>query len=169
MILELNGRKPIISAGTFVADDADIIGNAVIGECASIWFKAVIRADVNCVRIGQYTNVQDSTVIHVTKKFPAEIGDYVTIGHRALIHACRIGNNCLIGMGAIIMDGAEIGDNSIVGAGSLVTQGTTVPVGSLVIGSPARIKRMLTPEEVEMIKKSAEDYYGYAERYKKTL
>lgn len=165
MIIEMNGRKPKISEGVYVAPDATLIGDIEVDECASIWFKALIRADVNSVRIGKYTNYQDASVIHVTKENPTIIGDHVTVGHRALIHACRVGNNCLVGMGSIIMDGAEVGDNCIIGAGSLITQGTKIPPGSLVLGSPAKVKRELTQEEIAAIKKSAENYYEYAKMY----
>ena len=165
MILEHNGKKPEIDPSVFVASDADIIGDVEILDSASVWFKTVIRADINFVKIGRYTNYQDHSMIHVTKENSTTIGDYVTVGHRALIHACKIGNNCLVGMGSIIMDGAVVGDNCIIGAGSLITQGTKIPSGSLVIGAPAKVKRELTKEEIEAVRKSAKNYYKYSRAY----
>lgn len=166
MIIEFEGKEPKIDGSAFLAASATLIGNVTISECASIWYQSVIRADVNHVRIGKYTNYQDFCMIHVTDKFPAEIGDYVTVGHRALIHACKIGNNCLIGMGSIVMDGAVIGDNCIIGAGALVTQGTNIPPGSLVLGAPGKVKRHLEENEIEGIRESATRYYKYALRHK---
>jgi carbonic anhydrase/acetyltransferase-like protein (isoleucine patch superfamily) len=166
MILPFEGVWPKIHETTFVAPSADIVGDVVIGEQSSVWFQVVIRGDVNHIRIGKRTNIQDHSVLHVTRvKYPLKVGDEVTVGHRVTLHGCTLGNRILVGMGAIIMDNAVIGDDCIVGAGSLVTQGTTVPNGSLVMGSPARIARPLKPEELEFLKKSAENYVGDSVKY----
>ena len=147
-------------------ESAQIIGDVIIGEESSVWFNAVIRGDVNHIRIGKYTNIQDGCVLHVARRtLPLLIGDEVTVGHNVVLHACTIGSQCLIGMGAIVMDGADIGEQSIVGAGSLVTPGTKIPPRSLVLGSPARVKRELTEEEIRGIRESAANYVGDIENY----
>lgn len=165
MLIELDGKKPTIDETVFVAPNATVIGDVLIGEHSSIWFNAVVRGDMNSIRIGKYTNIQDLSIVHVTHNANVEIGDNVTIGHKALIHGCKIGNNCLIGMGSILMDDVEVGDNCIIGAGSLVTQGTKVPAGSLVYGSPAKMKRELMPDEIELIIESAGRYNETAKKY----
>lgn len=165
MIRDFEGKRPQIDKSVFVAENAIVIGNVTIAPYASVWFQSVIRGDINSIRIGEYTNVQDFCMIHVPSDKSADIGQYVTVGHRALLHGCKVGNNCLIGMGSIIMDGVEIGDNCIVGAGSLVTQGTIVPAASLVLGSPAKVKKGLTPEEILQIKESAIHYFEYSRKY----
>lgn len=165
MQLEIGGKVPVIDKSAFVAPNATIIGDVTIASDVGIWFGAVIRGDLNSIKIGSYTNVQDLCVIHTPPHICAEIGEYVTVGHRALVHGCKIGNNCLIGMSSTIMNGAEIGDNSIVAAGSLVTENKKMPAGSLIMGSPAKVVRELTPEEVRKITKSAIDYYEYSRRY----
>lgn len=161
-----DGKNPAWDDSVFVAGSADVIGDVEIGSGSSIWFGCVVRGDVHHIRIGNNTNIQDLTVVHVAAgKYPTIIGDDVTIGHRALIHACTIGNRCLIGMGAIIMDGAVIGDDCIIGAGSLVTEKTMVPSGSVVMGSPAVIKREIRDGEKSWIKKSAENYFQLSRKY----
>ena len=167
MIINYESKTPEIHDSVFVADDARIIGNVRIGKSSSIWFGAVIRGDMESITIGEKTNIQDLSLLHVPVDAKLEIGDNVTIGHRAIVHGCKIGNNCLIGMGSIIMDSAEIGDNCIIGAGSLVTQGTIIPSGSMAFGSPAKVKKEVTPEEVKMISKNAAEYSEYARRYMK--
>lgn len=166
MILPHRGRWPRIHETAFVAPTADIIGDVEIGGQSSVWFKCVIRGDVNSVRIGQRTNVQDLSILHVTRlKSPLQIGDEVTVGHRATLHGCTIGNRVLVGMGAIIMDHSEIGDESIVGAGSVVTKGTKVPSRSLVVGVPARIVRSLNEQELGFLSQSAANYAADAAEY----
>jgi len=166
MIYPFKDKKPVIDSSALVVDSAQVIGDVVIGEASSIWFNAVIRGDVNYIRIGKRTNIQDGCVLHVARKtHPLIIGDEVTIGHNVTLHACTVGSRCLIGMGAIVMDGAEIGDESIVGAGALVTHGSIIPPGSLALGSPAKVIRQLTEEEKRGIRESASHYVGDVESY----
>ena len=133
----------------WVAKSADVVGNVEIGDESSVWYHATIRGDINQVKIGAGTNIQDGAVVHVDVKNPCIIGSMTSIGHNATIHGCTIGNRTLIGMGSIVLNGAKIGDNCIIGAGSLVTEGTEIPSGHLAFGSPARVIRELTPEEIE--------------------
>lgn len=165
MILTLEGNTPKIGKGTFVAENSTIIGDVAVGENCGLWFLSVLRGDIGSIHIGNYTNVQDHCICHTPPSVTLEVGDYVTVGHRALIHGCKIGNNCLIGMGSIVMNHAEIGDNCIVGAGAVVTEGTKVPPNSLVLGMPARVKRELTAEEITGIRKSAENYFLFSRKY----
>lgn len=145
-----------------IARGAIIYGNVTIGEKSSIWYNAVVRGDQSAISIGKYTNVQDNCTVHVDDDNPVKIGDYVTIGHGAIIHGCTIGNNCLIGMGAIILNGVVIGDNCIIGAGSLITQGKVIPEGSMVLGSPGKVMRPITEEEGEHLLENAL-YYAEAD------
>lgn len=143
-----------------------MIGDVVMGEECSVWFNAVIRGDVHHIRIGDRTNVQDLCMLHVTHDtHPLIIGNGVTIGHNVVLHGCTIRDRVLVGMGAIIMDGAVIGEDSVVGAGALVTEGTMVPPKSLILGSPAKVKRPVTEQELSWIKESAENYVRYASQY----
>ncbi|MDD3626835.1 MAG: gamma carbonic anhydrase family protein [bacterium] len=162
------GKQPEIHSSAFIFDGAIIVGDVVIGEKTSVWFNSVIRGDVNYIRIGKFSNIQELSALHVdTGKYPLIIGDYVTIGHNAVLHGCTIKDNALIGMGAIILNGAEIGELSVVGAGALVTENSKIPPGTLAVGIPAKVKRELTPDEKEMIKKSAMHYVEIAEGYEK--
>lgn len=166
MILPHHGKWPQVSETAFVATSADVIGEVEIGTHSSIWFQCVVRGDVNWIKIGSRTNIQDHSMLHVTrKKSPLTIGDEVTVGHRATLHGCTVGNRVLIGMGAIILDDAEIGDDCIIGAGALVTKGTKVPSGSLVIGAPAKVTRPLRPEELAFLPQSAAHYVNDAMEY----
>ena len=166
MIGWYKGKYPKMAMNVFVAPNATVIGDVVIGEHSSIWFGSVVRGDVNYIRIGAYSNLQDNSVIHVTTaKYPTIIGDEVTMGHKVLVHGCVIGSRCLIGMGAILMDGVEIGDESLVAAGAVVTPGTKVPPRSLVRGFPARVVRELSDEEVAEIKRLAKHYAHLASWY----
>lgn len=149
----------------FIAKSADIVGKVKLGNFISVWFQAVIRGDVDSITIGDRTNIQDGTVVHVAAGYPTVIGEGVSIGHNAIIHGCEIGDNVLIGMGAIILNGAKIGDNSIVGAGSLVTQGKVFPPNSLIMGSPAKVARALKPEEIQAIRDNAEEYLDTMKGY----
>ncbi|KNF09226.1 carbonic anhydrase [Gottschalkia purinilytica] len=167
MLLEYQEAAPEIHESCFVANSAEVIGKVKIGKNTSIWYNCVLRGDENTIVIGESTNIQDGTVIHISKDNETIIGDYVTVGHKAIVHACKIGDNVLIGMGAIILDGVEIEDNVLIGAGSIVTPGKKIPSGSLVLGSPARIVRDLTEEEIKQLKQSALDYCIYAEKHKK--
>jgi carbonic anhydrase/acetyltransferase-like protein (isoleucine patch superfamily) len=166
MILPYRGRWPKVHETAFVAPSADIIGDVEIGAHSSVWFQCVIRGDVHRIRIGNKTNIQDHSMLHVTRvKSPLQVGDEVTVGHRVTLHGCTIGNKILIGMGAIILDDAEIGDECIVGAGTLVTKRTKVPPRSLILGSPGKVVRTLTDEEVAFLSKSANNYVGDAIEY----
>ena len=157
---------PQIDSSTYVEESANIIGDVIIGEKSSIWFNSVIRGDVNYIRIGSKTNIQDSCVLHVTKDtHPLVVGNEVTVGHNVTLHGCTVKDRCLIGMGAIILDGAEVGEDSMVAAGCLVKQGMIVPPKTLVVGVPARIARPLTENEIKRIKQSAQNYIDYANSY----
>jgi carbonic anhydrase/acetyltransferase-like protein (isoleucine patch superfamily) len=166
VIRTYQGIKPTIPDSCFIEDTAVVIGDVVMGENCSVWFHAVIRGDVNSIRIGDRTNVQDLSMLHVTHDIhPLSIGHDVTVGHNVVLHGCTIKDRVLVGMGAIIMDGAVIGEDSVVGAGALVVEGTVVPPKSVILGSPARIRRSVTDEELAWIKESAENYVRYARTY----
>ncbi|MGE5631633.1 MAG: gamma carbonic anhydrase family protein [Caulobacteraceae bacterium] len=160
---------PQIDKNVFKAPGSMIIGRCYIEENCSIWFNAVLRADVNEIWISKNSNIQDGVVIHCDHDFPVRIGENVTVGHNAIIHGCTIGNNCIIGMGATILDGAMIGENVIVGANSLITSGKVIPSGVLVVGSPAKVKRELSDTELEGIKESAKGYIDKAKEYMKSI
>ena len=160
------GKHPALARGVFLAETCSVIGDVVIGEESSIWYGTVVRGDVMPIRIGARTSVQDNTVIHVTSDFSGTtIGNDCTIGHAAIIHACTVEDSCLIGMGSILLDGAVIGHGSLVGAGALVTPGTNIPPGSLVIGSPAQVKRPLNDKERAQIAYGAQHYVELTRRY----
>ncbi len=165
MIIKYNDYSPVIAENVFVAPNCTIIGRCTIEENCSIWFNSVIRADVNEIKIGSNTNVQDGCVLHCDHDYDVSIGSNVTIGHNAIVHGCKIGSNCIIGMGATILDGAAIGDNCIVGANSLITSRKQIPSGSMVIGSPAKVVRELTKEEIEGIRKSVAGYVTLSKEY----
>jgi carbonic anhydrase/acetyltransferase-like protein (isoleucine patch superfamily) len=157
---------PRLHETVFVEQSAQVIGDVEIGKDSSIWFNSVVRGDVNYIRIGERTNVQDSCVLHVTRDtHPLIIGSDVTIGHSVTLHGCTVKDRCLIGMGAKLLDGAEIGEDSIVGAGCVVTEGTKVPPRSLILGVPGKVKRPLTDQEVAGISQSAKNYIGYTKDY----
>ena len=166
MIHSFKDKTPEIDSSALVIESAQVIGDVVIGEESSVWFNAVIRGDVNYIRIGKRSNIQDGCVLHVARNtYPLIIEDEVTVGHNVTLHACTIKSRCLIGMGAIVMDDAEVGEDSIVGAGALVTAHTKIPPGSLVLGSPAKVKRPLTEDEKRSIRDSAAHYVGDIESY----
>ncbi|MFQ5715568.1 MAG: gamma carbonic anhydrase family protein [Nitrospinales bacterium] len=167
MLISYKNKTPLIAPSAFIADGARIIGDVAIGGESSVWFNTVVRGDVNHIRIGERTNIQDGCVLHVARKtYPLIVGNEVTVGHSVTLHACVVQSRCLIGMGAIVMDGAEVGENSIVGAGALVTAKTIIPPGSLVLGSPAKVKRKLTEPEIQNIRASANHYVEDARNYK---
>ncbi len=161
MIVKFLNKMPTIHKTAYVAPSANIIGDVEIREHASIWYNVVLRGDDNFIRIGKYTNVQDNSVVHISKKYPTILGNYITVGHNALVHACTIGDNCLIGMGSIILDGATIGENTIIGAGAMVTAEKDIPSGVLVLGSPGKVVRELTEDEIKEIRESAVNYARY--------
>jgi carbonic anhydrase/acetyltransferase-like protein (isoleucine patch superfamily) len=166
MIRTFQGIKPTVPKSCFIETTAVVIGDVVTGEHCSVWFNAVIRGDVNSIRIGDRTNVQDLCMLHVTHDtHPLFIGHEVTIGHNVVLHGCTIQDRVLVGMGGIIMDGAVIGEGSVVGAGALIVEGRIVPPKSLVLGSPAKVKRPVTEKELAWIKESAENYVKYARQY----
>ena len=166
MIKEFEGIMPEIDESVFVAESADIIGDVKIGKNSSVWYNTVLRGDEHAIRIGKNTNIQDGTVVHVGLDVDTVIGDNVTVGHNALVHGCKIGNNSLVGMGAIVLNGAEIGEFCMIGAGALVTQNKKFPDGMLIIGSPAKAVRELTEEEKQSLIKSADDYCANAQKHK---
>jgi gamma-carbonic anhydrase len=166
MILEFDGKSPVIHETAFVAPNATLIGDVQLGEQSSIWFGCVVRGDEHPVKIGARTNIQDLTMCHETSWIgPLIIGDDVTVGHRAIIHGCTIGDRCLIGMGAIIMDSAVIGEESIVAAGSVVLEGQVVPPRSLVAGVPAKVRREINEQDLVVIRTGAEHYVEHAKKY----
>jgi carbonic anhydrase/acetyltransferase-like protein (isoleucine patch superfamily) len=166
MIRSFQGITPTVPKSCFIEHTGIVIGDVVMGEQCSVWFHAVIRGDVNYIRIGQRTNIQDLCMLHVTHDtHPLIIGSDVTIGHHVVLHGCTVKDRVLIGMGAIIMDGAVIGEDSVIGAGALVTERTVVPPKSLVLGSPAKVRRPVTNEELLWIRESSANYVTYAGQY----
>ena len=166
LIRPFGGKMPEIGADTFVAENAVIVGDVIIGARSSIWYGAVLRGDVFHIRIGDETSIQDNSVIHVSHGRNATVvGSRVTVGHSVNLHGCRIMDHCIIGMGTIILDGAEVGERCIVGAGSLVTPETRIPPGTLSLGSPARPRRDLTAEELSWLSTSAQHYVELAAAY----
>lgn len=169
MIEQFRGKSPKIHETAFVAQNATVIGDVEIGEQSSVWYGSVLRGDVNLIRIGSRTNIQDGSIIHVTTAiFPTILEDEITVGHRVTLHGCRVESNCLIGIGAILLDGVRIGANSLVAAGSLVTPNTQIPPRSMVMGSPAKVKRELSDDEVENLKHFWQTYVGLTEIYLQT-
>ncbi|MCB1417790.1 MAG: gamma carbonic anhydrase family protein [Notoacmeibacter sp.] len=170
-IYELDGNRPDFSDrdSAWIAPDAHVIGKVNIGRDVGIWFGTVLRGDNEAITIGDGTNVQEHTMMHTDMGFPLTIGKGCTIGHRALLHGCTIGENSLIGMGAIVLNGARIGNNCLVGAGALVTEGKEFPDNSLIVGSPARAVRTLDEKAVEMLKWSALHYVENQKRFAKGL
>lgn len=167
MIRPFRGKHPQIHPTAFIEESAQVIGDVVIGEQSSVWFNTVVRGDVFYIRIGDRTNIQDGTVVHVTNGTHATVlEDEVTVGHNVTLHGCYIERGCLIGMGSVVMDGARIGSESLVAAGALVAPGTQVPPRSLVIGVPAKVKRELTEQEVAGLKVYWQNYIEYTRAYK---
>lgn len=150
--------EPKIHNSAFIAPSADVIGMVEIGENASIWHKAVLRGDVDKIIIKNKANIQDGCTVHCSTGIPVIVGEGTTVGHNAVLHSCKIGNNSLIGMGAVLLDYVKVGDNCLVAAGSLLTPGTIIPDGSMVMGSPGKVRRKLTEKEIEGIRENAEEY-----------
>jgi carbonic anhydrase/acetyltransferase-like protein (isoleucine patch superfamily) len=166
MLRPYRGRRPSVDPTAFVDESAQVIGDVTIGADSSVWMHVVLRGDVNTIRIGARSNVQDGTVVHVMHgAHPIRIGDDVTIGHAAVVHGCTIGDRVLIGMGAILLNGVVVGSDSIVAAGSLLPEGTVVPPRSLVMGHPAKVRRPLTDEDVASILEYAASYVRYRQDY----
>jgi len=166
LLLPYRGLEPRIHPTAWIAPGAAVIGDVEIGPESSVWFGSVVRGDVHRVRIGARTNLQDGCVVHVTReRFPALLGDEVTVGHRAVVHGCRVGDGALIGIGAIVLDGAEIGEEALVAAGALVVPGSAVPARTLVMGAPARPRRSLDAAEVKEQRERALGYVRDAREY----
>ena len=161
--------KPNIASNSFIAPGAVVIGDVELGAFSSVWYQSVLRADIQRIVVGEGSNIQDGAVIHLASDRGTTVGNYVTVGHKALLHACEIEDEVLIGMGAIVMDGAVVGERSIVGAGTLIPPGKIIPPGSLVVGSPGRVVRVLSGEEQEAIRGWAEKYISVAREHREHL
>lgn len=159
-------RSEQIAADVFVAAGARIVGDVTIGEASSVWFNAVIRGDSEAIRIGRGTNIQDSCVLHADPGFPCVVGDGVTVGHAAIIHGARVGDNVVVGMHAVVMNGADIGRDSLIAVSAVVTEGTVVPPGSLVMGLPGKVVRSLAPDEIARNRRGAEHYVATAKAFR---
>lgn len=168
-IYELDGRTPDIAESAWVADSAQVMGDVTLGEGVSVWFGAIARGDSDRIVVGAGSNIQDGCVLHADEGLPMVVGERVTVGHQVMLHGCTIGDESLIGIGAIVLNGVKIGKNCLVGAGSLVTEGKEFPDGSMIIGSPAKAVRQLTPEQMEGLRKSAQHYMDNARRYRQGL
>jgi carbonic anhydrase/acetyltransferase-like protein (isoleucine patch superfamily) len=167
MIRTFNDKHPLIDQTVFVADNATIIGDVEVGEDASVWFGSVIRGDVNYIRIGARTNIQDMTMIHVSSNtHPTVLEEEITVGHQVTLHGCYVERQCLIAIGAILLDGVRVGTQSLVAAGSLLTPGTQVPPRSLVVGAPAKVKRELTDDELAYLDRSWRNYIELKDKYR---
>ena len=164
--LPFNDIFPQVHDSVFLAEGSRIIGAVTIKEKASIWCNTVARGDVNKIEVGEYSNIQDNCTLHVADAHACIIGNYVTVGHNAILHGCTVHDNCLIGMGAIVLNGAVIGENSIVGAAALISENKIIPPNSLVVGTPGRVIRTLTPAEIEAVTVSAKNYYQLAETHR---
>ena len=165
MIKVFGNKKPETEKAIFIANSADLIGEVVLHRDSSVWYNTVLRADIAKIEVGEGSNIQDGTVCHVDYDKPVIIGKGVTVGHNATLHGCKIGDHSLIGMGATVLDGAVIGDCVLIGAGSLVTPGSNIPSNSLVIGSPAKVKRELTEDEINGMKKNSSVYVELAKEH----
>ncbi|MBN2134739.1 MAG: gamma carbonic anhydrase family protein [Acidobacteria bacterium] len=170
MIRPYKGKNPVIDETAYIDPQSAVIGEVTIGKHSSVWPFASVRGDIHYIKIGDYSNIQDGTSVHVTPETaPVNIGDYVTVGHNVTLHGCTIGNNCLIGMGAILLDGSVVEDGALVAAGALVPEGKTIPAGYLAIGVPAKPFRKLTEKELEAMKNNAMEYVEMAEEHKKVI
>jgi len=168
-IYEVDGISPTVAESAWVADSAQVMGDVLLGEQVGIWFGVVARGDTAPIRIGARTNIQDLSVLHADVGMPLTIGSGVTVGHTAMLHGCTVGDDSLIGIGAVVLNGAKIGRGCLVGAGALVTEGKEFPDGSMIIGSPAKVVRSLTPEQLQGLRQSADHYVANAQRFKTTL
>lgn len=168
-LYELDGISPQCHPSAWVADSAEVIGNVRLGADASVWFGTVVRGDTESITIGEGSNIQDASVLHADIGQPLTIGARVTVGHKVMLHGCTIGDESLIGIGAIVLNGAKIGRHCLVGAGALVTEGKEFPDGSMILGSPAKVVRQLTPEQIEGLRQSAQHYIDNARRFRAGL
>jgi carbonic anhydrase/acetyltransferase-like protein (isoleucine patch superfamily) len=168
-IYELDGKAPTLGKNVWIADSAQVIGQVTLEENVSIWFGTVIRGDSEHIRIGRGTNIQDASVLHADEGVPLTLGENVSVGHKVMLHGCTVGDGTLIGIGAVILNHAKIGKNCLVGAGSLVTEGKEFPDGSMILGSPAKVVRQLTPEQMAGLQRIAAHYVENAERFRQGL
>jgi carbonic anhydrase/acetyltransferase-like protein (isoleucine patch superfamily) len=168
-IYELEGVTPRVADSAWVADSAQVMGNVELSDDSSVWFGVVIRGDTEIIRIGRGSNIQDMSMLHADVGKPLTVGEDVTVGHCAVLHGCTIGDGCLIGIGAVVLNGAKIGDGCLVGAGALVTEDKEFPPGSMILGSPAKVVRQLTPERIAGLRRGALGYVENARRFRDGL
>jgi len=168
-LYQLDDHTPQLADSAWVAPSAQVIGKVVLAEDASVWFGAILRGDTETLTVGPGSNVQDGSVLHADPGYPLMLGADVTVGHQVMLHGCTVGDGSLIGIQSVVLNGAKIGKHCLVGAGSLVTEGKEFPDGSLIMGSPAKVVRQLTPEQIEGLKRSAQHYVANARRYKNGL
>ena len=168
-VYQLDELTPHIADSAWVADNAQVVGDVHMDADSSVWFSSVVRGDTATIRIGEGTNIQDGSVLHADVGIPLTVGKHVTVGHMVQLHGCTIGDESLIGIGAVVLNGAKIGKNCLVGAGSLVTEGKEFPDGSMILGSPAKVVRELTPEQIEGLRRSAQHYVNNKNRFKAGL
>lgn len=164
-IMKFRDHSPELGEGFYASHNVTIIGQAKLGKNVNVWFNSVIRADVNFIEVGENTNIQDMCMLHVTEQTSVTVGKNTSLGHNVVLHGCKVGDGCLIGMGTIILDGAEVGDNCLVAAGSLISPNKKFPQGSFIKGRPAKVERALTPEEVHRISNHYKSYIGYKDEY----
>ena len=168
-IYQLDDLVPEVHSSAYVADSAQVIGEVSLAEDSSVWYGSVIRGDSDRISVGAGSNIQDASVLHADKGYPLTIGERVTVGHQVMLHGCTIGDESLIGIGAVVLNGARIGRHCLVGAGSLVTEGKEFPDGSMILGSPAKVVRQLSPEQIEGLRRSAAHYIANARRHRAGL
>lgn len=168
-VYEVDGKKPRVDSTAWIADSAQVMGNVTLGRDVSVWFGCVLRGDTETMTIGEGSNIQDGTVMHADLGLPLSLGKHVTVGHKAMLHGCTIGDESLVGIGAVVLNGARIGRNCLVGAGSLVTEGKEFPDGSMIMGAPAKVVRQLTPAQMQGLRQSALNYIDNARRFRATL
>lgn len=168
-IYDLDKTSPHLAEEAWVAETASVIGNVEMAQGSSVWFGAVVRGDNETIKIGKNTNIQDNSVLHSDPGSPLHIGEGVTVGHKVMLHGCKIGNNSLVGIGATILNGAVIGENCLIGAHALITEGKVIPDGSMVMGAPGKVVRELSPQQIMMLKASADVYVKNSQRFKSGL
>ncbi|MFN3737939.1 gamma carbonic anhydrase family protein [Hydrogenophaga sp.] len=168
-IYALDGLTPQVADTAWVADNAQVMGEVTLAADSSVWFGVTIRGDTDAIHIGEGSNIQDGSVLHADHGMPLTIGRHVTVGHQVMLHGCTIGDESLIGIGAVVLNGAKIGKHCLVGAGALVTEGKEFPDGSMILGSPARVVKTLSPEQIEGLRQSAQHYIDNARRFRQGL
>ena len=168
-LYQLDAHRPDVHESAWVADNAQVMGAVKLAADASVWFGCTVRGDTETIEIGEGSNIQDGSVLHADHGMPLRVGKHVTVGHMVMLHGCTIGDESLIGIGAVVLNGAKIGRNCLVGAGSLVTEGKEFPDGSMIMGSPAKVVRQLTPEQIEGLRQSARHYIDNTRRFKAGL